>query len=167
MLHSCHYNNGRFFDYNSSARTAKLWDSGANVFSATTRPTIGLAVARVLALPAQTANRSVYLSSFETSQRDVLAAVQKATGTTPQDWAVENVDADEEIAKYTRQREEATEMGPRMMAIGRLALASNMKPEFGQNFKELGLLENEMLGIPKESMEDVVREVVQEQAKAS
>jgi hypothetical protein len=69
-----------FFGFDPKAHTAPIWDSGNTKFSATNLPTIGLAVARVLAHPVETANRSVYISSFETSFNEILGAYKTATG---------------------------------------------------------------------------------------
>jgi len=149
-----------FFGIDPKAHTATIWDDGTARFSATTRATIGKSVAAVLSNPGDTANRNVYISSFETTMNEILDAEKKATGVS--DWKVEHVDADEQIAKSTRQVETATEMFPRMMALGQLALASNLKEEYGANYKALGLLENEKLGIKQEDVEVVVAQVLKQ-----
>lgn len=53
----------------------------------------------------------------------------------------------------------ATEFMPRMMAIGRIGLAINLLDRFGSNFKERGVLDNELLGVPQESLGEVVTKV--------
>jgi len=53
----------------------------------------------------------------------------------------------------------ATEVMPRLMAVGRIGLAINMLDRFGSNFKERGVLENELLSVPQESLGDVVTRV--------
>lgn len=50
----------------------------------TTLPTIGLAVARILHSPhyAASANRYIYIASFNPQQNEILASLEKATGET-------------------------------------------------------------------------------------
>ena len=45
---------------------------------------------------------------------------------------------------------------PRLMAVGRIGLAINLLDRFGSNFKERGILENELLGVPQESLREVI-----------
>ncbi|MCJ1380213.1 hypothetical protein MMC17_003316 [Xylographa soralifera] len=151
-----------FFGFNIPAHSARIWDSGSAKFSATTRASIGLSVARVLARPAQTANRSVYVSSFEVCMNDVLGALQKATGVPAPAWSVTHVDTDEQIAAANQelQASGSTMSMGKMMAMGKLALASNLKEEYGADFEKLGLLDNGLLGMEKEDVDAVVAGVV-------
>jgi hypothetical protein len=121
-----------------------------------------LAVARILANPEATANRLVYVSSFETSLNGILAAEQKATGTTPVEWTIDRVSTDTQITHYLQESAAATEFMPRMMAQGKLALAINVKSEFQQDFAKLGKLDNKLLGIQQESVDEVVASVLKE-----
>ena len=60
----------------------------------TTLPTIGLAVARLLHAPhyAASANRYIYIASFNPHQNEILASLENATGQT---WKREYRDAAE------------------------------------------------------------------------
>jgi hypothetical protein len=151
-----------FFGLDPKNRKATIWDDGTATFSTTTLPTIGQAVAGILANPEATSNRSVYVSSFETSMNDILAAEQKATGTTPAEWTVDHVNTDAQITHYMQVAAAATEFMPRMMAVGKLALAINLKPEFQQDFVKLGKLDNDLLGIHPENVDEVVARVLKE-----
>jgi hypothetical protein len=106
--------------------------------------------------------RDNHISSFETSLNDILAAEQKATGTTPTEWTVQRVDTDTQIVHYMQESAAATEFMPRMMAQGKLALAINLKTEFQQDFAKLGKLDNKLLGIHQESVDEVVASVLKE-----
>ena len=86
----------------------------------------------------------------------------KATGTTPEEWTVDHVSTDVQIAQYTKESAAATEFMPRMIALAKLALAINLKPEFQQDFAKLGKLDNELLGIYQESVDEVVASVLTE-----
>ncbi|MCJ1421364.1 hypothetical protein MMC32_007727 [Xylographa parallela] len=144
-----------FFGFNTPSHTAQIWDSGDAKFSATTRTNIGLSVAKVLTRPAETENRSVYISSFECSMNDILAALKKATGV--DEWTVTHVNTDEQIKSGTEEWKTTGSMA----AMGKLALASNLKDVYGSNFRELGLLDNKILGLPHEDLNEVVAAVVE------
>lgn len=47
-----------------------------------------------------------------------------------------------------------------MMAMGKLALASTVKPGIEGDFAEEDLLDNELLGLPRENVEETVARVL-------
>ncbi|KAJ3528171.1 hypothetical protein NM208_g10331 [Fusarium decemcellulare] len=147
-----------FFGVDPQNKTAEIWDDGNARFTATTRESIGLAVAGVLSKPEETKNRTVYVSSAELSLSDLLAAEQKVVG--KDGWTFTNINTDEEIKKQQQIVATATERMAQLMATGRLGLASVMKPEYGANLKARGLLENDLLGVPQESLDDIVKRVL-------
>jgi hypothetical protein len=80
-------------------RTALLLDGGRAKFNTTNLKTIGLAIARLLNLPdtsvssaslSDFGNKFVYISSFLTSQREILDVVEKLTETSDADWSITN-----------------------------------------------------------------------------
>ncbi|VUC26962.1 unnamed protein product [Clonostachys rosea] len=146
-----------FFGIDPAKKTASIWDDGNARFTATTRDAIGKSVVGVLRHPDETANRIMHISSTELSMNELLAAEQKVSG--EDGWQVSHVNTEEEIAKAQNTLATQTEFMPKMNAVGRLGLAVNMKDSFGANFKALGLLDNESLEVPQESLEDVVRRV--------
>ncbi|KAM5354975.1 hypothetical protein ACJ41O_001621 [Fusarium nematophilum] len=147
-----------FFGVDPQKKTAEIWDDGAARFTATTRSSIGLAVAGVLSKPEETKNRTVYISSTELSQNELITVEQKVVG--KDGWTFTNINTDEDIQKQKQIVQTATEMMPRMMATGRLGLAAVMKPEFGANLKERGVLDNDLLGVPQERLDDIVGRVL-------
>ncbi|KAF4434843.1 Isoflavone reductase like P3 [Fusarium acutatum] len=146
-----------FFGINLKAKTAEILDDGHAKFTATTRDGVGQAVVGILSHPEETANRIVYISSTELSLNEILEAEQKLVGN--EGWKVTHVKTDEEIAKAQKIVATATEMMPRMMATGRLGLAVNVQERFDANFEKRGILDNELLGVPQESIEEVVARV--------
>ncbi|EWZ01213.1 hypothetical protein FOYG_00881 [Fusarium oxysporum NRRL 32931] len=146
-----------FFGIKPEAKTAEILDDGNAKFTATTRDGVGQAVVGILGHPEETANRIVYISSTELSLNDVLEAEQKLVG--KEGWKITNVKTDEEIAKTQKIVATATEMMPRMMATGRLGLAVNVQDRFEANFERRGILDNDLLGVPQESIEEVVARV--------
>jgi len=142
-----------FFGINPAEHKAIIWDSGDVKFSATNVPVIGQAVAKVLSKPEATANRSVYISSCETSMNEILEAYKKATGVT--DWDVSHVKWDEEVA----QGKEMMTSG-NMWGMAKLALAVEVKEGFGADFAAEGLLDNELLDIPRDTVDATVARVM-------
>ncbi|KAH7014045.1 hypothetical protein B0J12DRAFT_689591 [Macrophomina phaseolina] len=88
-----------FMGFNLKAREVTLWDDGEALFSTNTRATIGKALVAILSDKNldKTKNQYVYLSSYITSQKEILAICEKVTGTK---WKiVERVDASERMKK--------------------------------------------------------------------
>jgi len=86
-------------------------------------------VAKVLAKPEAMANKSVYISSFETSQNEILEGYKEVTGIP--DWDITYVKWDEEVARG----KEMMKMGDTYMwGMGKLALAVEVKGSFGADF---------------------------------
>jgi hypothetical protein len=79
---------------------ATIWDSGDVKISTTTRATIGKAVAAVLAQPEKTANQFLFISSFEITQNELVASLEKATGVGK--WDLEHISGDEQIIRAER-----------------------------------------------------------------
>lgn len=142
-----------FFGLDPVAHTARIWDSGSNKFSATNMKTIALAVARILSRLEETANRTVYISSFECSMNDILEAEKVATGV--KDWNITRVDTDKEVKAALEEIKTGS-----MMAMGKLALASQVKTGLHADFASEGLLDNELLGLVPENVEETVAEVL-------
>ena len=135
------------------AYTAQIWDSGDSKFSATNLDTIGLAVARVLAKPAETANRSVYISSFETCLNEILEAEKKATGVN--EWKITYVNSDEKVKSALKELKTGS-----MVAMATLALASEVKSGLHADFATEGLLDNDLLGLPSDTVDSTVARVL-------
>ena len=91
------------------------------------------------------------------SLNDILIEEQRIVG--EDGWKISHVETEEEIPRAIEAAKTATEVMPRLMAVGRIGLAINLLDRFGSNFKERGVLENELLGVPQESLRDVVTRV--------
>ena len=68
-----------FFGFDIASRCATIWDDGEKKFTLTNEKQLGEAVVSVLKHPEITANKYLYISSVETSQNEILAALEKAT----------------------------------------------------------------------------------------
>ncbi|KAI0400090.1 hypothetical protein F4802DRAFT_508999 [Xylaria palmicola] len=71
-----------------TTKTATIFDSGDEPYQSTSLSQLGKAVVSVLAHPIETANRYMTIASFNPTQNQVLAAVEKITG---EKWAVNRV----------------------------------------------------------------------------
>ncbi|KAJ4356016.1 uncharacterized protein N0V89_004042 [Didymosphaeria variabile] len=92
---------GPFFDWglkvgflgiNAQTKTAALIDQGTTPFSTSNLRQIGLATVKVLEQAEETKNQYVYVSSFETSQKELLEKAEKITG---EKYKVEHLDSTE------------------------------------------------------------------------
>ncbi|EWC47841.1 hypothetical protein DRE_02723 [Drechslerella stenobrocha 248] len=136
------------------ARRATIYDSGDRRFTASTFDMVSSAVVGVLSHPAETANKYVYVGSFTTTQNEILALLQSATGG---DWTVERTTSGEKVdsgkANVVKRRDSA--------AIRPLVTAAMYHERGGSDYeKEVGL-SNDLLGLKvEETLEKVVRDIV-------
>ena len=138
--------------YDIVKRKATIWDSGNVRFSTTTCATVATSVIKVLNHPNDTANKYLYISSFETSMNSILASLEKATG--GQKWDVTYVQSDAQI----KEGEEAVSKGDSMKAMN-LVLAASFKGGLGADFATAKSLANDTLGLPVEDFDTVIAEI--------
>jgi len=148
------------FGIDIPSRSAILYTSSGSStpFITTTIAQAGRGTAAVLLLPqagiAAHANKLVFFSSFSVTQRDLLDSVQRVTGTSDTDWHIETKNVEERTAEGWKRLKEGNPMG-----MVDLLYASVMTKGVGDQFR-VGT-ENEALGLPKENLDDVVKEVVE------
>ncbi|KAI9675320.1 MAG: hypothetical protein M1817_001223 [Caeruleum heppii] len=158
---------GGFYGIDIPARKARVCDGGTNAFAATTVAQVGRAIARLLSLPVQASspsspslsdykNKFIYISSFSVSQNDMLAAVQRATGTTPSEWTVTDIPVDE----FIQDGRDKFAKGDRMGMINVL-YGATFKRGLGDQYHGRELA-NEKLGLKEEDLDEVVQRVVKE-----
>lgn len=156
--------NGAFFDWGLTSgflgfdlkkKHAVIYDGGNNYTDMTLLATVGKAVVGILHHPAETANRYVHVNSYRTSQNEILAALEKATGTR---WSVEHTSCEEQgkKGKELLAKQDLAGIGPTILAI-EYSGADYL------NFEKFGLW-NEKFGLPKtnQGMEEAVKRVIEE-----
>ncbi|KAJ4994313.1 isoflavone reductase family protein [Stagonosporopsis vannaccii] len=137
-----------FLGFNAQNKTATIVDSGNATFSATNLGTIGQAVVKSLEHAEATKNQFVYISGFQTSQNEILAAAEKITG---EKWTVNKTSAKDLIAKGNEllQKGDFSGLGPLIQAL-----------TFGEeqlgDLKPSGLW-NEKLGLTQDNFEDSIK----------
>jgi uncharacterized protein YbjT (DUF2867 family) len=137
-----------FLGFNAAQKTATIIDSGNATFSTTNLGNIGLAVVKALENAEATKNQYVYVSGFQTSQNEILAAAEKITG---EKWTVNKISAKDHIATGNELLKKGDFSG-----LGPLIQAVTFSDEQLGDLKASGLW-NEKLGLKQESFEDSIK----------
>jgi len=140
-----------FLGFDGKSRTATLFDDGEAVFSSTNLNQIGIATVNALKNSDLTKNQYVYISGFQTTQKEMLAAAEKVTGTK---WTVNKVNVKEHIEQGRAKLQSGDHSGIMYLIQG----ATFGKEQQLGDFSSLGLW-NEKLGVPKEGLEETVKAV--------
>ncbi|OAL43132.1 NAD(P)-binding protein [Pyrenochaeta sp. DS3sAY3a] len=142
-------------------RKATLYRGAEGKFNTTTLRHVAEGVAQLLSLPEEKlrefANSPVYLSSFETTQRDILNSAIRATGTQESDWEIVTVGADVAIQEC---REEVAQ-GNHMAFIKEFYI-THMTEGSGGNYQSKAIKDAKTLGLNEDNIDEEVRAVVQE-----
>ncbi|KAJ4171974.1 hypothetical protein NW754_007571 [Fusarium falciforme] len=144
----------------AKARKATIWrgaDAKAN--TATTAHT-AQAVAAALSLPeadlAKYKNKAVYTPSFYLTQREILDAVQRATGTTDADWDIESRNVNEVAKEYEEKISQGDSFAPFVKFFVTHFLEGH-GGDFNHKVDAAELKKLEQLGLQKENLDQVVK----------
>ncbi|KAJ4146030.1 hypothetical protein LMH87_004860 [Akanthomyces muscarius] len=154
------------FGFDFDRRTLTRYDDGATRNSTSTLAQVGRAVAAALALPllprdaadasptlSAFFNASIYVKSFVVSQNDMLASVQRVTGTTDADWTV--------TQESTRQRFETGRALVRqgnMAGFGKMLYARAFFPDDALDVSAKA--QNALLGLPQEELDEATKDAI-------
>lgn len=141
-----------FLGYNLKEQKATVFSHGNDTWSTTRLTTIGLAVKNAMLIPDQTANRYLYIDSFTVSQNQVLASLEKVAG---KKWEVTHADA-EEAKKTGLEKMSKGDFSGAMSLIRYI----NFVDGNGGNYIEYEKSANELLSLPKQTLDEVVEEIV-------
>ena len=149
-----------FYGIDVKNRTATLYDDGEFKADGSTMVQVGRAVAKVLSLPITSTDGSpslsdyrndwVYIRSFNVSQRDILAAVQRATKTSPDDWKVSSVSGKASIQEGLERFQNGDFMGLLTMLFG-----SVFSEGHGGDYGKTKGVANSKLNLPEEELDDI------------
>jgi hypothetical protein len=149
--------------WNLRNQTVTVYDSGDQLWEATNINRIAQSVAACLQTEhyEETKNRYVFINSFTVSQNQVIAELEKAMGAK---LTIERVQSSEMAASArqelaTGEVEYSTGSAYVKGSIGLIACQIYNMDGFN-NFSQTRGLWNDRLGLPKESLEETVREVV-------
>lgn len=130
-----------------------LWDDGEGWFSTTTEDNTALALVNALTKKwEETKNRIVWLSDFAITQKQLLAAVERVSG---DKYTTETINTDE----YIKENQAQVAAGN---LNGTFALIETgfVSGRFGGHVEKEGKIDNELLGLPTNSLDNVVREAL-------
>ncbi|KAF2724620.1 NAD(P)-binding protein [Polychaeton citri CBS 116435] len=142
-----------FLGYDLAAQTATLWDEGDSVFSLTNVDQFKLAIISVLERPLQTANKNLYIASVETSQKEILAALEAATASK---WTVTQTTTAKEVSEATEKLGKGDFTGA--FALVRATSFGDI-PGLRANYIRDEELANDLLGLKLESVQDTAARV--------
>ncbi|RFU77988.1 family transcriptional regulator [Trichoderma arundinaceum] len=153
---------GHFFDhglrdgllhFDFETRTAQILDGGATKASTSTLRRIAEATVRVLQRADQTRNRAIYIQSFNPTQLEVLAALEKAMG---EPWHAQHIDS-KPYLEDAQKRLESSDAEAVLVAIEDIVFVLGALDADWTKRDGFGM---ELLGLEDEKLEDVVEAVV-------
>ncbi|KAM0327608.1 hypothetical protein ACHAQA_005901 [Verticillium albo-atrum] len=149
-------------------RKIELIDDGETILGTTTWPQVGRAVAALLSLPIkpevsegnaasldQFRNRIVYVSSFRSSQKDMIESVKRVTGTSDEDW----VTVQQKSLDRWRDGQQKVNKGDLSGFMPQL-YSRVWFPNDGADFEAKHGVSNALLGLLKEDIDTYTRVAV-------
>jgi hypothetical protein len=141
-----------FLGFDLKSSTATIWDDGDKHFCGTLIEKVGEAIATALLKPEETKNQVLYVASVDTTQNDMLAALEAHSGSK---WTVNKTTVAEQHANGMA----AMQKGDIMGAVGPLIL-SGVFSGHGADFQGSGhKLDNAVLDMPPPSLEMALKPV--------
>ncbi|KAL4804585.1 hypothetical protein BDV18DRAFT_161680 [Aspergillus unguis] len=144
-----------FLGYDIANKTATIWDGGDKKFTLTNKQQLGAAVVSVLQHPKDTANQYLYISSVETSQNEILAALEDATSSA---WTVKATTTQHEVDEAQKKLQAGDFSGA--FALVRATIFSNVAG-LGANYARDRVHANGLLGLADESVKETIQRVVE------
>lgn len=128
-------------------------------------PQVGRAVAGLLSLPVEGGTpclsdyktEYVYISSFFVSQREMLASVQRVTGTRNADWNISYRPAEQTVKEARAQLAKGEWSLPVLVNV---LYGGNFVKESGNDYVVTKGTSNKALGLPKESLDEATQAAV-------
>lgn len=141
------------------SRKATIYKGAQAKFNTSTLSQTAKGVAALLSLPENELkkykNRPVYISSFQTTQREILESAIRATGTKESDWDVEEVEADKAIEESKKEVAAGN-----WMAMIKEFYITHMIEGKGGNFQAKAEKDAAVLGMKEENFDDVIKTCV-------
>ncbi|KAE8132071.1 hypothetical protein BDV38DRAFT_275406 [Aspergillus pseudotamarii] len=155
MTHSVYQGlvNG-FLEFDVAQRTATIWDGGNQSFTLTNEKQLGQAVVSVLQHPQETSNRHLYIASVETTQNEILAALEEATAAK---WSVKATTTEDQVGEGFKKLGAGDFSGA--FHLVRATCYGNTLGVQANYAKDLTLA-NDVLGLKLESVRDTVKRIV-------
>ncbi|KAL4922090.1 hypothetical protein BDW62DRAFT_217916 [Aspergillus aurantiobrunneus] len=145
-----------FLGFDLASRSATIWDGGNKKFTLTNQKQLGEAVVSVLRRPEVSANQHLYISSVETTQNEILAALESSTSSS---WTVQHTTTDAQIREANEKLQAGDFNGAVTLALA--AIYGDI-PGLQANFAKDHTLANNVLGLKDESVQETIKRVVSE-----
>lgn len=149
------------FGFNLKDRAVTLYDDGDKAINISTWAQCGRAVASLLSLKvlpddekdasttiSQFHNKSLLISSFKISQRQILDSVERVTGTTDKDWKIEYEATDKRYKDGVEELNQGNSDG-----FFKLMYSRVFSPNGDADFEP----QNDLLGLPVEDLDEATR----------
>ena len=133
-----------FFQLHWKEKKALLLDGGEPKWVATTLDTTAIAVVKAIEKPEASKNRILLVEDFQTSQKEILDAVQKKVG----GWEVESVQS----APWLKEGQEAVRAGDNSQ-LSKLTFGSFAQ---GNKYEARAEYGNDVLGLEKKSFSEAM-----------
>lgn len=143
-----------FLGYDLANKTATVWDGGDKRFTLTNEKDLGIAIASVLKNPEETSNKYLFVSSVETTQNEILAALEEATDAK---WTVNNTTTKEQVNEAFQKLTAGDLNGA--FTLVRATSYSNT-PGLKSNYARDETLSNDLLGLKASSVAETVKRVI-------
>ena len=153
----------QWFGFDIKNRAVTFFDDGKTLMNISTWEQCGRALAALLSLPesgtspalSDWKNKPFYFDSFRISQRDMLDSLNRVLGTADKDWALKY----EPTAK--RYKDGLDEMQKGMITGFAKSMYSRVFfPNGGGDFESHTPLSNDVLGLPKESLDEATKRAI-------
>ena len=129
-----------------------VYDDGNGYFSTTRLEDTGAAVVAALKKPEETANKLLYISNFATTQNEVFAMIEELSG---KKFERSYVNTEDIIADARKRLAEGD-----VYAAYPLIEVGFVTGKYSGHLEKEGPLANELLGVPKRELRDVVKEAL-------
>ena len=154
------------YGFDFQERSLVLFDEGSVRINTSTWPQCGRAVANLLALKvlpddesdksptlSRFKNKCCYISSFNISQKEMFESVLRVTGTKEGDWKITSENAKERFEKGREEMKSGNRVG-----FAKMLYTRYFYPDQSGSYEDRGLLDNKILGLPKEDLDEYTRE---------
>ncbi|KAF4340816.1 oxidoreductase like [Fusarium beomiforme] len=158
-----------FCGFEINKRKVTFFDQGEAKINTSTLAQFGRAAAALASLKefpddendksptiAQFQNKPIYLSSFYVSQKDIFRSLQRVTNTTDKDWDIKYESSADRI-----ESGKAMGRSGNILGFAQAYYSFIFSPE-GQKLKTQDKLHNDLLGLPEEDLDEVVKACVEE-----
>lgn len=142
--------------FDIASHTATIWDGGNKTFTLTNQKALSEAVASVLVHPRETRNQFLFIASVETTQKDILAALEEESGVK---WTVDETTTNIQVTEAVKRLSVGDFNGA--FSLVRATVFGNTLG-LHSNYAKEEKLANNTLGLQLESVNDVVKRVLNE-----